>query len=114
MIKNIWFFIVHQAGDFLTLTWIGSRLKCPMCGTYGYWRPFGGFISRAFGDNRGKRRWLCKWCGWFVEEEGWAWASLYKGAPAWALKRDMTEEQLKTAYTPKSVYEKAMRGIRDD
>ncbi len=109
---NIPFRIVHQIADLLVFLWIGRRLKCPACESLGFWRPFGGWLSRAFGDNRGKRRWLCKWCGWYVDEGGFYKGVLYKGAPAWTLTHELTEEQKKTAYTPKEIFDKAQKEAR--
>ncbi len=106
--RRLAFATLHQISEFLERI-VGIIQPCPMCGERGQWFAFGGWMSQLAGDLRGKRRRLCKWCGWYVDADGFAWACLYKGAPAWAIKSDLKEEEhKKTAYIPWEIYEKAM------
>ena len=53
----------HQIADLSRIIGIRDRLRCPHCDAVGTWKPHGGWIDRAKGDNAGVRRWMCKWCG---------------------------------------------------
>lgn len=60
--------IIHQLFDFLRVLGMRDRLRCPECGAVGTWKPHGGWLDRT--DERRVRRWLCKWCGYYVGPEG--------------------------------------------
>lgn len=52
----------------LWLTRMRDRLRCPVCGAVGTYKPHGGIFDRQ--DSRKVRRWLCKWCGAYRGEDG--------------------------------------------
>ena len=55
---------IHILGDLLRLIGLRDRLRCPRCKAVGTWKPHGGWLD--FEDTRRVRRWLCKWCGYYV------------------------------------------------
>jgi hypothetical protein len=59
-----WFIIKHQLYDFLRFVGMRHRLRCPHCGAYGTWKPHGGWFDAS---KKSGRRWICKWCGIYVE-----------------------------------------------
>lgn len=59
-----WFNIVHQSFDLLRLIGMRDRLRCPKCKSIGTYKPHGGWLD--IGDTVDRRRWLCKWCGFFL------------------------------------------------
>ena len=73
--------IKHQLYDFLRLIGMRNRLRCPICAAVGTWKPHGGWLD--FEDERKVRRWLCKWCGYYVGPEGHKQAIL--GKTCWEL-----------------------------
>jgi hypothetical protein len=66
----------------LRLVGLRDRLRCPSCHAVGTWKPHGGWLDRE--DERRTRRWLCKWCGYYVGPEGTRLASLLDPGP-WRL-----------------------------
>lgn len=56
----------HQFFDFSRIIGMRDRLRCPSCGAVGTWKPHGGWLD--YKDTASKRRWLCKWCGFY---RGW-------------------------------------------
>jgi hypothetical protein len=71
----------HQLWDFSRLLGLRDRLRCPDCNAVGTWKPHGGWLD--FGDIRGVRRWMCKWCGIYKGPEGWKLVTL--GKECWEL-----------------------------
>lgn len=63
-----WFVFVHELFDLLRIIGVRDRLRCPVCSKVGTWKPHGGWLDRW--DKRKVRRWLCKWCGYYVGPEG--------------------------------------------
>jgi len=51
------------------LTRLRDRMRCPKCEAVGTWKPHGGWADRK-DDLRHVRRWLCKWCGYYVGTDG--------------------------------------------
>jgi hypothetical protein len=75
--------ISHFFFDSLRLFGLRDRLRCPKCSAIGTWKPHGGVFDRK--DTRKERRWLCKWCGYYVGPEGVRRAEI--GVKAWRLCR---------------------------
>lgn len=73
----------HQLLDFARLLGLRDRLRCPECGAIGTYKPHGGWLD--FGDARGIRRWICKWCGFYRDGDGTDHAVLGRGQ--WELRR---------------------------
>lgn len=71
----------HQLFDFLRIFGIRDRLRCPNCHSVGTWKPHGGWLD--FKDTRKVRRWLCKWCGFYVGPEGYQFCQF--GKMAWEI-----------------------------
>jgi hypothetical protein len=59
---------VHTFWTMLRFIGIRDRLRCPRCRAVGTWKPHGSFLDHD--DTRKVRRWLCKWCGFYVGPEG--------------------------------------------
>lgn len=74
---SVWHFIADGP---LRLIGMRDRLRCPECSAVGTWKPHGGLFDREdvlflpilmqtwWGTKR--RRWMCKWCGWYRDERG--------------------------------------------
>lgn len=62
--------VIHEA--FGALRWVGlrDRLRCPKCRAVGTWKPHGGWWDRWHDGDRPARRWMCKWCGYYIGPEG--------------------------------------------
>lgn len=45
---------------------VRDRIRCPACRAVGTWKPHG----LGLDENRHVRRWICKWCGFYVGEDG--------------------------------------------
>jgi hypothetical protein len=76
----------HQFFDCLRVFGLRDRLRCPRCKAVGTWKPHGGWLD--YPDKGPRRRWLCKWCGWYENSEGWdlAWPSSTR--KVWVRKGD--------------------------
>jgi hypothetical protein len=61
---------IFVAYDLLRYIGLRDRLRCPSCRAVGTFKPHGGMADRRQGDLRGERRWLCKWCGFYIGPEG--------------------------------------------
>lgn len=61
--------VTHQLADFLRLIGMRDRLRCPSCRAVGTWKPHGGWLDRD-DDRPRRRRWMCKWCGYYIGPEG--------------------------------------------
>jgi rubredoxin len=61
-------FPVHTAAEALRFVGLRDRLRCPSCHAVGTFKPHGSIIDRE--DRRRVRRWLCKWCGYYLGPEG--------------------------------------------
>jgi hypothetical protein len=68
-----WWLLKHQFFDLSRLVGLRNRLRCPHCKSIGTWKPHGGWLDYPARGPR--RRWLCKWCGWYENSETWdlAW-----------------------------------------
>ena len=60
--------VLHQLADCLRLIGLRDRLRCPKCKAVGTWKPHGGRLTK---EERAYpvRRWMCKWCGYYVGPE---------------------------------------------
>lgn len=58
-----------------------GKLRCPACGVYGTWKPYGLFSWQ----DRLVRRWLCKWCGFYDGTDGRFWAYMDSNVGTWVL-----------------------------
>jgi hypothetical protein len=99
---------VHAAYDLLRYVGLRDRLRCPHCGKIGTFKPHGGRADRRAGDTRGVRRWLCKWCGYYLGPEGvqQAFPSAEHGAWAlvdWGFTHEATPEEAVEQFYGRSV-----------
>jgi hypothetical protein len=61
---------VHEVLFWLaTLTGMRERLRCPHCTAVGTFKMHGDLRSQLRGD-RPARRWMCKYCGYYLGPEG--------------------------------------------
>lgn len=84
--------VSHFLIDVFRWTGIRDRLRCPECGAVGTYKPHGGLLDRE--DVRKVRRWLCKWCGYYVGPEGVRWAVVDTQQRSWTLLDDLTSGEL--------------------
>jgi hypothetical protein len=73
--------VLHELACALKLVGVRDRLRCPHCKAVGTWKPHGGWIDTR--DLRHVRRWICKWCGYYLgpePEARWARPNLEDGA----------------------------------
>ena len=84
--------VVHQFFDFLRLVGLRDRLRCPHCAAIGTWKPHGGWLDQS--DERKVRRWLCKWCGWYVGPEGQGFGGYSQSESRWETPWDKGLEKL--------------------
>ena len=77
--------LTHQLWDFSRLIGLRDRLRCPACRAVGTWKPHGGWLDRS--DERKVRRWMCKWCGYYVGPEGER--IVVVGPTCWAMPEDV-------------------------
>jgi hypothetical protein len=77
--------VVHELAG--ALRWVGlrDRLRCPECKRIGTFKPHGTLWDRWVDLDRPVRRWLCKWCGFYVGPEGKLYAFPSATTGAWAL-----------------------------
>ena len=78
--------VLHQCCDLLRIVGLRSRLRCPNCHKIGTFKPHGAWLD--FFDERGVRRWLCKWCGYYRGPEGQMWARVSRNKKWWLLPDD--------------------------
>lgn len=74
----LWHFTVDSIGR---LTGLRDRCRCPKCAAVGTWKPHGGWFD--FGDVAGRLRWMCKCCGWYVDERGSGWVRPHVEKKVW-------------------------------
>ncbi len=87
---------IHAAA--YALQWIGlrNRLRCPSCKSVGTWKPHGTLSARRIHHDRPVRRWLCKWCGYYIGFEGVIRAFPDPSRGYWALPRPWDPNSPKT------------------
>jgi hypothetical protein len=95
--------VLHELATRLAHVGLRDRLRCPNCNKVGTWKPHGGWWDRRRGDERAVRRWLCKWCGYYVGPEGIQQAFPSQEHGAWAL----TDWDFDHEPTPREVVEKS-------
>jgi ribosomal protein S27AE len=62
--------VVHEVLYWLArLTGMRDRLRCPRCTAVGTFKMHGDFVHQLQGD-RPARRWMCKYCGYYLGPEG--------------------------------------------
>ena len=76
----------HQLFDFSVLVGMRDRLRCPRCCAVGTWKPHGGWLDR--GTHLLKRRWLCKWCGHYIDAEQRCTAKISSTRKVWSIHED--------------------------
>jgi hypothetical protein len=76
----------HLLCDFSRIVGLRDRLRCPWCHKVGTWKPHGGWLDTS--DTAGKRRWLCKWCGFFWSKDKIGFAKINSERGVWDLKGD--------------------------
>lgn len=86
----------HFFYDCLRFIGMRDRLRCPSCHSVGTWKPHGGVLDK--GDVRKVKRWLCKWCGFYLGPEGSLVCGM--GAKSW-----MLPHELAVVTTPKGMVE---------
>jgi hypothetical protein len=64
--SKIRFWLRHQFWDFLRIFGLRDRKRCPACTAVGTYKPHGGWLEGVKGP---RRRWLCKWCGLYENDE---------------------------------------------
>lgn len=104
--------IFHQAGD--TLDFLGLRWwACPICHKRTY-LPHGGWFSQWFdGDNSHRRRWMCKWCGYYVDERGYDLAVVHPSRKTWVLASELSTVERADAKTMKEIYERLKKKFEE-
>lgn len=73
------------------------RLVCPSCGAVGTWKPYG-----MYWRDIDKRRWLCKWCGYYDAVDGQGWCVISKKQTSWV----QADSEPDNSFTPQKVAEK--------
>ena len=87
------YWLKHQFFDCLRLIGLRDRLRCPSCRSVGSWKPHGGWLDVE--DKRGVRRWLCKWCGMYIDNEvGMVPAVMSRRYKVWILLCDLEEDDV--------------------
>jgi hypothetical protein len=81
--------VIHELCGWLRLIGMRDRLRCPECKAVGTWKPHGGYFD--FDDTRKVRRWMCKWCGYYVGPEQEHAVVVSQQTKHWALKSDCPE-----------------------
>ena len=99
---TLWQATVHQFFDFTRLIGLRDRLRCPKCKAVGTFKPHGGFLD--FEDLLKVRRWMCKWCGYYLGPEGvrQVCPNLLKGC--WTIRHSAFPD-LGDVETPQKVFE---------
>jgi hypothetical protein len=80
--------LVHGFYDALRLVGMRDRMRCPKCRAVGTWKPHGGLFDVH--DKRRVRRWMCKWCGFYVGPE--AIDRVHIGEGVWELGAGRTPQ----------------------
>lgn len=84
--------VFHEVASAVT-KWTGvrDRLRCPVCRAVGTFKMHGSLFDQWRWKDRKARRWICKWCGYYIGPEGarLAWPSAITGA--WQI-RDLVED----------------------
>ena len=96
--------IVHTFYDALRFVGLRDRLRCPSCSAVGTWKPHGGVFDRA--DTKRKRRWLCKYCGFYIGPEGVQVAFPDPFKNSWQLRADTMVRD-----TPIDAVHRALTGV---
>ena len=90
--RRLWI-VRHQFWEFCQWIGVRQRLKCPRCGAIGTWKPYGGWLCWV--DQRPIRRWLCKFCGYYMGLDGIMQAET--GEKVW----ELTPKGVDEAETPR-------------
>src|SRR3972149_8393302 len=88
-LSRILWIVKHEIFCLSRFLFIRDRLRCPVCKKVGTWKP-----------HRPPRRWLCKWCGYYVDIRGDAWTYPCAEKRVWMLrpkkKRRTPRERMRT------------------
>lgn len=85
-----------------------DRLRCLNCGAVGTFKPHGGWADRRAGDTRGARRWLCKYCGYYIGPEGVLQAFPHREIGTWVLPEPFYTDVGPPTATPEEVVQAAL------
>lgn len=85
----------HAMASATSLIGMRDRMRCPMCRAVGTYKPHGSIVGRIFQKDRPVRRWLCKWCGFYVGPEGVMRAFSSKERGCWVLPYPWTDDSPK-------------------
>ncbi len=78
--------VLHELAVALRFVGLRDRLRCPRCKAVGTWKPHGARLDRE--DKRKVRRWMCKWCGYYIGPEGVRQAEPRSTSMVWELRGD--------------------------
>lgn len=96
--RHLLSFPIHSFFYLLRYVGLRDRLRCPNCTSIGTFKPHGSVFDVDGDDKRRVRRWLCKWCGYYIGPEGTTTAFLDPVAAEWRLPEDTGSR-----WTPQSV-----------
>lgn len=83
------------------LGWLRNRLRCPICGAVGTFKPHGWWFTT---DKKSGKRWLCKWCGYYTHPQRGtrlAFVDLDLENPCWRILDWYNEEFPSNTFVPK-------------
>lgn len=83
--RPVLFPVAHELAGALRLVGLRDRLRCPECKRVGTFKPHGTWWDRWRDGDRQVRRWLCKWCGFYVGPEGTIYAFPSRRTGCWVL-----------------------------
>jgi hypothetical protein len=90
LVHDLWFAATHWTG-------IRDRMRCPSCKAVGTWKMHGSLLERWIYKDLAVRRWLCKWCGYYIGPKGRVVAYPDRVSHAWALPEPPELRQLTPA-----------------
>lgn len=94
---------IHEFVSALRFIDLRDRLRCPECRSVGTWKPHGGWfdkqpkLSLTGPQPRYTRRWMCKWCGYYVGPE--SESRVHLGDRVWELGEGSTPEKYLLMHT---------------
>jgi hypothetical protein len=96
--RRLMSFPVHSFFYLLRYVGLRDRLRCPNCRSVGTFKPHGSVFDTDGDDKRHVRRWMCKWCGYYLGPEGRTTVFCDPEAREWRLPEDTPSR-----VTPESV-----------
>ena len=103
-LKKIRFKIKHQIEEIWACVITKKTFHCPKCGTQAF-QPYGGWWCLRHGDQRHVRRYLCKACGYYLDEDGEQKAVVYMQNKVWTLECDVPPDYKGQVFTPKQYWD---------